>query len=127
MGRGKNLVCFPRFRTCAVFDENADRTCGVRRGSPGASLERSYGGTANIARLRALYYGPGMVTPSALQRSTEERLARARVAFERFYLRCFWYMRRDAVITEENLPYIIERLRADGGQAGFAEASELCR
>jgi len=55
------------------------------------------------------------------------RLALAQQAFERFHSRCFWFMRREARITEEEIPYICERLRADGGRAGFRLAAQICQ
>jgi hypothetical protein len=56
-----------------------------------------------------------------------EKLALAQQAFERFHSRCFWFMRRDAQITEPEIPYICERLRADGGRPGFRLAAQICR
>ena len=51
----------------------------------------------------------------------------AQRAFREFHTRCFWFMRRDAKIVAEDIPYICERLRADGGRRGFQIAAELCR
>lgn len=51
----------------------------------------------------------------------------AQQAFREFHARCFWFMRRDAEIVAEELPYLCERLRADGGRRGFHIAAELCR
>jgi hypothetical protein len=59
--------------------------------------------------------------------SSPARLALAQQAFERFHSRCFWFMRRDARISEEEIPYICERLRGDGGRAGFLLAAQICR
>jgi hypothetical protein len=56
-----------------------------------------------------------------------EKLALARQAFREFHARCFWFMRRDAEIVAEEVPYLCERLRADGGRRGFQIAAELCR
>jgi len=61
------------------------------------------------------------------QRPLSERVRLAQAAFKEFYHVCFWFMRSDATITEADLPYIIQRLRADGGRAGFERAAELCR
>jgi hypothetical protein len=55
------------------------------------------------------------------------RLALAQQAFERFHSRCFWFMRREARITEQEIPYICERLRADGGRPGFLLAAQICQ
>jgi len=56
-----------------------------------------------------------------------EKLALAQQAFREFHARCFWFMRRDAEIVAEEVPYLCERLRADGGRRGFQIAAELCR
>jgi len=56
-----------------------------------------------------------------------EKLALAQRAFEQFHSRCFWFMRRDAQITEPEIPYICERLRADGGRPGFLLAAQICQ
>jgi hypothetical protein len=56
-----------------------------------------------------------------------EKLALAQQAFREFHARCFWFMRPDAEIVSEEVPYICERLRADGGRRGFFIAAELCR
>jgi len=56
-----------------------------------------------------------------------EKLALGQEAFRRFHARCFWFMREDAPITEDDLPYLCERLRADGGREGFMLAARLCR
>jgi hypothetical protein len=59
--------------------------------------------------------------------SQAEKLALAQRAFREFHARCFWFMRPDAEIVAEEIPYICERLRADGGRRGFHLAAELCR
>jgi len=59
--------------------------------------------------------------------ATPEELALAQQAFERFHSRCFWFMRREARITEQEIPYICERLRADGGRPGFRLAAQICQ
>jgi hypothetical protein len=59
--------------------------------------------------------------------TTSERLALAQQAFERFHSRCFWFMRRDARISKAEIPYICERLRADGGRPRFRLAAQICR
>jgi hypothetical protein len=59
--------------------------------------------------------------------SMAEKLALAQEAYRRFHARCFWFTREDASITEEDIPYLCERLRADGGREGFMLAARLCR
>ena len=56
-----------------------------------------------------------------------EKLTGSQQAFWEFHARCFWFMRRDAEIVAEEIPYLCERLRADGGRRGFQIAAELCR
>lgn len=56
----------------------------------------------------------------------KRRLTRAQVAFRENYSRCFWHMKRDLVVTEENLPVIIEDLKLYGGRKGWLLAYELC-
>jgi hypothetical protein len=56
-----------------------------------------------------------------------DKLKQAQAAFMEFYSICFWFMRPDLTVTESDIPYIIERLRADGGRPGFKRAAELCR
>ena len=56
----------------------------------------------------------------------EEKLALARQAFREFHTQCFWFMRLDAEIEADDVPYICERLRADGGRRGFFLAAEIC-
>jgi hypothetical protein len=58
---------------------------------------------------------------------TAEKLAMAQRAYREFHARCFWFMRSDAEIVAEDVPYICERLRADGGRRGFLIAADICR
>ena len=55
------------------------------------------------------------------------KLALAQKAFQDFHAKCFWFMRADATLSEADIPYICERLRADGGRKGFMLAATLCR
>ena len=66
-------------------------------------------------------------SPVAAAPVSPAKLALAQQAFERFHARCFWFMRREARITEEEIPYICERLRADGGRPGFRLAAQICQ
>lgn len=56
-----------------------------------------------------------------------EKLTLARQAFVRFHVRCFWFLRKDAEITAADIPYICQRLRADGGREGFLLAAKICQ
>jgi len=57
----------------------------------------------------------------------QRRLELARKAFKDFYPQCFWSYREDTEITEEKIPFVIRKLRAPGGLAGYRMAAELCR
>ena len=56
-----------------------------------------------------------------------DRMTLAQAAFREFHSRCFWFMREDAQLTEEDVPYICQRLRADGGRRGFFLAAKICQ
>ena len=56
-----------------------------------------------------------------------ERLALAQEAFERYYIRCFWFMDPSLQITEDLLPRIVDGLHRNGDRQAFQLASELCR
>ena len=62
----------------------------------------------------------------AMGMSPGQRLALAQQAFGDFHGRCFWFMRSDAQVTEEDIPYVCTRLRADGGREGFFLAAKIC-
>jgi len=64
--------------------------------------------------------------PSPAQ-TLEERLRRAQEAYREYRIQCFWFMPKDFIVTEENLPSIIEGLKSDGGHKGWKLAHELCR
>jgi hypothetical protein len=59
--------------------------------------------------------------------SSPERLALAQEAFERFHTRCFWFMREDLRVGEEEMESIIRGLRAHGNREAFLIAAKLCR
>ena len=56
-----------------------------------------------------------------------ERLALAQQAFERFHSRCFWFMREDLPVGEEDIAAIIHGLRSHGNREAFLIAARLCR
>ncbi len=66
-------------------------------------------------------------SPVPAPRATPEKLALAQQAFERFYTRCFWYMREDLRVGEEDLETIIRGLRSHGNREAFMIAAQLCR
>ena len=55
------------------------------------------------------------------------RVRELRRAFREFYARCFWYIRRDAHLTLDDLPEVVRGLRKNGGREGFRRAARLCR
>jgi hypothetical protein len=66
-------------------------------------------------------------TPPPAPLTMEEKLRRAQEAYRDFYLQCFWFMRKDLIVTEKNLPLIIEGLKLEGGHKGWRLAHQLCR
>ena len=66
-------------------------------------------------------------TTSSTSLTLEERLRRAQEAYGDYYTQCFWFMPKDLVITEVNLPLVIEGLKLDGGHKGWRLAHLLCR
>ena len=59
--------------------------------------------------------------------TSPERLALAQEAFERFHSRCFWFMREDLRVGQEDLEAIIRGLRSHGNREAFLIAARLCR
>jgi len=66
---------------------------------------------------------PIFLTPLAIA----ERLALAQQAFNRFHTRCFWFMREDLRVSEEDIESIIHGLRNHGNREAFLIAAKLCR
>jgi hypothetical protein len=58
---------------------------------------------------------------------TLEKLALAQQAFEKFHTRCFWFMREDLRVGEDDLEAIIHGLRVNGNREAFLIAAKLCR
>lgn len=68
-----------------------------------------------------------MASNERTQVSTTEKVQLANRLFHQYYTQCFWYLRRDLEVTEENLPLILHGLRTHGGHQGFRWADLLCR
>ena len=66
-------------------------------------------------------------TTNAAPPPSPEKLALAQEAFERFHTRCFWFMREDLRVGQEDLEAIIRGLRAHGDREAFLIAARLCR
>ncbi len=56
-----------------------------------------------------------------------EKLVLARQAFRDFHTQCFWFMREDAQIGEENIETVVRGLRSHGNREAFFIAAQLCR
>lgn len=50
----------------------------------------------------------------------------ARKAYRRFYSRCFWSSPPDLKITGEDLEWVAQKLREQGGREGWEVAEKLC-
>jgi predicted Rdx family selenoprotein len=55
------------------------------------------------------------------------RTEQAQLLFEQYHTQCFWHMRADLIVTEQDLPAIVQGLRTHGGRTGFLAAESLCR
>ena len=55
------------------------------------------------------------------------RVREARRAFRTFHAQCFWHMRKDLLVTRDDIPDIIRGLRKNGGRRGFLVAAKLCQ
>jgi hypothetical protein len=56
-----------------------------------------------------------------------EKLALAQEAFEKYRTACFWFLRDDLVVNEENLQTIVQGLRRHGNREAFLIGARLCR
>jgi hypothetical protein len=65
--------------------------------------------------------------PTGPPLTLEEKVALANRVFHEWFARCFWSWNPSAVITERDLPQVIQDLRANGGHAGYRIAAQLCR
>lgn len=55
------------------------------------------------------------------------RIREAGRAFRDFHATCFWSERPDYKITQQDIDWVIDRLRTHGGHAGVQAAEKLCR
>lgn len=67
--------------------------------------------------------GPSQVTADADAQARRVELARR--AFKEFYAQCFWSYRRDWLVEEEDIPWLIEELRLNGDHKGYRMAAAL--
>ena len=59
--------------------------------------------------------------------SVESKIELAQRAFDKFYAQCFWYLRPDLKVREQDLPTVVAGLRKHGNREAFLIAAELCR
>ena len=57
----------------------------------------------------------------------QDKLDIAQTAFHKFYGRCFWFMRKDLIITRSNFPLIVKGLRENGNRETYRWVEKLCR
>lgn len=55
------------------------------------------------------------------------RIREARRAYERFHARCFWSNDPGYRITQEDIPWVSDRLMRFGGREGWDLGARLCR
>lgn len=55
------------------------------------------------------------------------KVREAKKAFKEYYSRCFWHLKSDLEITEDNLYLIIKGLKNYGDRRAFLIASKLCQ
>jgi len=59
------------------------------------------------------------------ERKTQYILGRAQQVFVQYHAKCFWHLRKDLQITENNLSLVLAGLRKYGGLEGLRLADEL--
>jgi len=57
----------------------------------------------------------------------EEKLRLAQEAFRKFHAMCFWFMKEDLIVNEENLHLIVKGLRENGTWETYRIVDRLCR
>ncbi len=55
------------------------------------------------------------------------RVREARKLYQIFYDRCFWNAPKDLCIGRDDIDWVAQRLRENGGRSGWEAASRLCR
>lgn len=63
------------------------------------------------------------------QKSIEnvEKLLKAQAAYEKFRTQCFWSCKKNLTLKNNDISWVAEGLRKNGGKEGFLIAGELCR
>ena len=70
---------------------------------------------------------PELWAETPTPRNMEERLELANRLYREFRGQCFWFSPRELVITEDQIPFVVKGLRANGGRRGFVLAGKLQR
>ncbi len=55
------------------------------------------------------------------------RVRQARRAYRAFHARCFWSYPVDLVITRDDIAWVVDQLRRNGGREAWLAAEALCR
>lgn len=55
------------------------------------------------------------------------RVREARRLYRLFHDRCFWNAPKDLLIGREDIDWVAQKIRENGGSAGWEAASKLCR
>lgn len=66
-----------------------------------------------------------MMKPDSANSESWSRLNLAQQLFLRYYVRCFWHMKPDLVVSEAMIPAIVKGLRLHGGREGMLFAEKL--
>ena len=53
----------------------------------------------------------------------KDKLCIAQDAFQKFHTICFWFMREDLIVTEENLHLVVKGLRENGTWETYPQPS----
>lgn len=64
--------------------------------------------------------------PTEAPLTLEAKLRLAQEAFRKFHTLCFWFMREDLIVTEEDLPAILKGLRENGTWETYQMVDRLC-
>jgi len=55
------------------------------------------------------------------------RVREAQRAYREFHTECFWSFDPDYRVTRDDVSWVIERLRKNGGRRAWDKATQLCR
>lgn len=55
------------------------------------------------------------------------KIREARRAYKKYYAQCFWSSPRDYLVSENDIPWVADRLMTYGGREGWTAGAKLCR